>query len=70
MPLKKRVYNCDFCGLSMDRDKNAAINLNNYTPSYGVNACGDTKFQDVSSVSVCEAGIRQQIANVQVCIGS
>ena len=70
MPLKQRVYNCDFCGLSIDRDKNAAINLNNYTPSYGVNACGATKFQNASSVSGCESGIRQRLANVQVCIGS
>ena len=27
MPLKERIYNCESCGDSMDRDLNAAINL-------------------------------------------
>lgn len=27
LSLSERVYNCDYCGHSMDRDKNAAINL-------------------------------------------
>jgi putative transposase len=33
MPLKIRVYDCPSCGLSMDRDLNAAINILNYQPS-------------------------------------
>lgn len=70
MPLKKRVYNCEQCGLSIDRDLNAAINLNNYTPSYEVNACGGDKFQDASPVVASEAGTRQQLADVQVCVSS
>ena len=28
LPLSERVYRCDGCGLSMDRDLNAAININ------------------------------------------
>lgn len=70
MPLKQRIYSCDNCGLIIDRDLNAAINLKNYTPSYGVKACGDAKFQPISVVNICETGIRQQTGNVQVCIGS
>lgn len=70
MPLKERVFNCEKCGLKIDRDLNAAINLNNYTPSYGVKAGGDAKFHDASQVSINEAGIRQQTSHVQVCIGS
>ena len=27
---KDRVYKCDNCGLEIDRDKNASINLGNY----------------------------------------
>ena len=27
MPLKERVYHCSSCGMSLDRDLNAAINL-------------------------------------------
>jgi putative transposase len=30
MPLKERTFNCVNCGHSLDRDLNAAINLNNY----------------------------------------
>ncbi len=33
MPLKVRQYDCPSCGLSMDRDLNAAINILNYQPS-------------------------------------
>ena len=30
MPLSKRMYRCPKCGMVMDRDLNAAINLRNY----------------------------------------
>lgn len=39
MPLKKRTLSCD-CGLTIDRDLNAAINLKNYAVSSTVSACG------------------------------
>jgi len=50
MPLGRRVFRCAACGLEMDRDLNAAINLRNYglatlnSPtgsSPGSDACGD-----------------------------
>lgn len=62
MPLKKRIYTCGNCGMVMDRDLNAAINLNNYTPSYGGKACGDAKFHAEGQVGVGEAGIRHRAA--------
>ena len=31
LKLKDRVYKCDNCGLVIDRDKNASINLSNYS---------------------------------------
>ncbi len=31
LPLANRTYKCDVCGLEIDRDLNAAINLKNYT---------------------------------------
>ena len=42
MDLRERVYHCDHCGLTIDRDLNAAINLEQYTTgsSPGSNACG------------------------------
>ena len=61
MPLKKRIFDCERCGLSIDRDLNASINLDNYTLSYRVDACGGDKFQDESSVVANETGIRQQM---------
>ena len=30
MKINDRIYNCDFCGLVIDRDYNSAINLANY----------------------------------------
>lgn len=39
MPLSKRVMDCD-CGLTIDRDLNAAINLKAYAVSSTVSACG------------------------------
>ncbi len=43
LPLKERVYNCGGCGISIDRDLNAAINIRNYSEpavSSTVEACG------------------------------
>lgn len=44
--LSERIYKCDNCGLSIDRDLNAAKNLANYSPtskSEGSNACGGSE---------------------------
>jgi len=46
LTLSERVYNCDKCGLTIDRDLNASLNLKQfYTDSLsGINASGDEKF--------------------------
>ncbi|MFS8840797.1 RNA-guided endonuclease InsQ/TnpB family protein [Synechococcus sp. W55.2] len=45
MPLQERVFRCERCGLELDRDLNAAINLAQWylttCSSRGSNACGD-----------------------------
>jgi len=41
LSLSDRTYSCGECGLVMDRDLNAAINLKNLAPSSGVSACGE-----------------------------
>jgi putative transposase len=50
MPLSQRVFHCEACGLEMDRDLNAALNLKAYglahltgptASSAGSHACGD-----------------------------
>ena len=45
MPLSKRVFDCPDCGISIDRDLNASINIRNIGLNTlghsGINACGD-----------------------------
>lgn len=49
MPLDVRVYECPKCGMKIDRDLNAAINIRNFAlrdilkntdGTSGINACG------------------------------
>jgi putative transposase len=48
MPLQIRTFECDGCGLVIDRDWNAAINLKNITFGTKENhACGDTAVGDM-----------------------
>lgn len=45
LELSERIYKCENCGLEIDRDLNAAINLANYSPTVkntGSNASGDS----------------------------
>ena len=45
MPLSKRVFDCPDCGISIDRDLNASLNIRNIGLNTlghsGINACGD-----------------------------
>lgn len=41
LSLSDRTYSCSECGLVLDRDLNAAINLKNLAPSSGVTVCGE-----------------------------
>jgi putative transposase len=43
LPLSVRIYSCDSCGLSLDRDLNAALNIKNVavTPTETQNASGE-----------------------------
>jgi len=45
MPLSKRVFDCPDCGISIDRDLNASLNIRNIGINTlghgGINACGD-----------------------------
>ena len=42
LTLKDRIFICDLCGLRLDRDLNASININNYSASSADNACGES----------------------------
>ena len=45
MPLSIRIFNCPDCGVSIDRDLNASLNIRNIGLSTvghtGIYACGD-----------------------------
>lgn len=58
MPLNVRIYECPECGMAIDRDLNAAINIRNFAlkdilkntdGTSGINACG------VGSSGNCDA---------------
>jgi putative transposase len=65
MDLSERVYICDHCGLRIDRDLNAAINLEQLTTGSSPerNACGEDVSPGFQAVLV-EAGTEQQSAAV------
>ena len=72
LSLRQRIFNCEKCGLSIDRDLNAAINLEKYAVSDTVKVCGDSKFhlEEIPKVGIGEAEIRQHNGNVPFCISS
>jgi putative transposase len=59
LTLKERVYICESCGLVIDRDWNAAINLREYAVSFTVSACGEISSDVVRhETSLNEAGTK------------
>jgi len=63
LSLSERTYECEACGLKIDRDLNAAINLENTASSAEINACGDGKITEPSgSVAIVEAGNKQRVS--------
>jgi putative transposase len=65
LPLSQRVFRCEACGLEIDRDLNAALNLWHYGlatlngptgSSLGSNACGEGRLQGICPVPLVEAG--------------
>ena len=61
LKLSERTYTCENCGLVIDRDLNAAINLANYCPTSkveGCEACGELssvalQFSDSKKQEIC-----------------
>jgi putative transposase len=60
--LDERTYKCDNCDMIMDRDLNAAKNLEKiYTGSFsGINACGDERFIKETKVSKRCSSVKQE----------
>ncbi len=71
LSLKERTYCCEHCGLAIDRDLNAAINLRNQAVSYTVSACGVFKPPNDSFVgNTVKQEADCEIENVQDCVSS
>ena len=67
--LSDRTFKCQSCGFVEDRDRNAAINLKNYTASSAeIHACGDRVSPRLASAVVIEAGTKQQISTVGIFV--
>ncbi len=61
MPLSKRTFNCENCGLILDRDVNAAINIDTVGLTE-IQACGDCVRPSLVKAVVNEAGtIRKHV---------
>jgi putative transposase len=74
LPLSQRVFRCEACGLEIDRDWNAALNLWQYGlahltgptgSSLGSNACGEGRLQGNCPVPLVEAGSNRSFVSPQ-----
>jgi putative transposase len=74
MPLSQRVFRCEACGLEMDRDLNAAINLRKYGLAHltgstgsspGSHACGDPSGggTNLRIGSTSQGSLKQEVAH-------
>jgi putative transposase len=71
LALKERVYCCEHCGLEIDRDLNAAINLRNQAVSYTASACGVFKPpNDLLVRDTVKQEADREIEKVQDCVSS
>jgi putative transposase len=71
LSLNERTYCCQHCGLQIDRDLNAALNLRNQAVSYTVSACGVFKPpNDLLVRDTVKQEADREIENVQDCVSS
>lgn len=66
LKLSERTFRCDSCGLVIDRDLNAAVNLMRISTvkTTGSNAPGDGRLQGFGPVPVGEGGIHTLLENI------
>lgn len=66
LKLSDREYVCECCGLVIDRDLNASVNLRNKAVSYIASACGASK--QLNSLEFDDAMNQEANINVQHCV--
>lgn len=59
--LSQRTYRCDACGHEIDRDLNAACNLESLAASSAVSACGEERSGAVRKPRVKRASMKQEL---------
>ena len=64
--MKDRVYKCSVCGNEIDRDLNAAINLEKKAVSYIVSVCEASK--QLNALAFDDAMNQEANSNIQHCI--
>ena len=64
MPLSKRIFKCEKCGMVKDRDLNASENINRLGQSR-INACGDDSLE--LSMKQEKAGLENQTEATRAC---
>lgn len=72
LTLAERTFICEECGFELDRDLNAAINLENLASSTASSAESYARGEPISLASQArldEAGIKRQTNNAYVCVG-
>ncbi len=80
LSLSERIYNCEVCGLELNRDLNAAINLENYETFSPVSytgslaketkACGEsTKPKAQRLRDSLKQEVNSKSENVRICVG-
>jgi putative transposase len=64
MPMEIRIYNCPDCGMSLDRDLNASINIKrlglNTLGRRGIKACGEPSVGGMSFIDIPRYGLTKQ----------
>jgi putative transposase len=66
LTLSDRIFICDDCGHTMDRDLNAAINLKNTVSSTGIYAYGDRVSPGLAQAVIGEIGILSQMSTARL----
>jgi len=61
LKLSDRTYSCSSCGMIMDRDLNASLNLKNLAVSYTAAAFGEESSADSSVQFLYELGMKHQV---------